>query len=251
MGDKKLKTKDEIIRAGLKPPLCILGTAPSMKDAPWEDECMEFWGVSTVKNFPGFEKLDRAFEMHPKRYWGQQAFLDQMLEFQGTIYMQDAYPEVPGSVRYPYEEIRERFHIPAMGENLFVTNSITWMILLAIHEGYRDISFYGVHMAHTTEYGYQRASCSWALGIMQGMDAMGDKFNIYIAPESELLKARYEYGYQEPTREMTYVQNRIEGLTLGVQQVSDEAKKLNEQRLKTEGALYEAKIILDHIAGYN
>jgi hypothetical protein len=234
----------------VKRPLVILGTAASMTAAPFEDEDTEIWAVQTASAKEGFQRADRLFEMHPRRYWGEPGVTARINETGLPVYMQDHYDEIPKSVRYPYEEIREKFYLPVMKENLFVTNTITWMLLLAIHEGYRDISLFGVHMAHETEYGYQQASCSWALGIIHGMMLQGEKFNLYIVPSSELLTARYEYGYGEPTQAMQWVNSRILGMQRGIQEANQKLTELEKSKLKTEGAVSELKNVYAHLAGF-
>ena len=236
--------------AAAKPPLVILGTADSMSAAPFEDESMEIWGVQTVSAKEACKRIDRVFEMHPRRYWGDPAVQERINSIDAPVYMQYHTDEIPRSVAYPYDEIRERFYLPVMKENLFVTNTITWMLLLAIYEGYKDISLFGIHMAHDTEYGYQQASCSWALGIIHGMMLKGEKINLYIAPSSELLTARYEYGYGEPTQAMQWVGKRITQMTGGVEQADSKINELKERKLRTEGAISEARNIYKHLAGF-
>ncbi len=233
-----------------KPPLVILGTASSMSSAPFEDESMEIWAIQTATAKEGCKRVDRVFEMHPRRYWGDPGVQERINKIDAPVYMQYHTDEIPRSVAYPYDEIKERFYLPVMKDNLFVTNTITWMLLLAIHEGYRDISIFGVHMAHDTEYGYQQASCSWALGIIHGMMLQGEKFNLYIAPTSELLTARYEYGFGEPTQAMQWVHSRYVGLKQGMSEAETKIKDLQRRKDMTEGAAAEAKTIYDHLAGF-
>jgi hypothetical protein len=221
-----------------------------MPQAPFGDETVEMWGVSTVMAREDCERLDRAFELHPRRYWGDFRVMERLNSFDGPIYMQERFDEIPNSVRFPYEEVRREFFLPAMGDNLFVTNTITWMLLLALHEGYTDISLYGVHMAHESEYGYQQASCSWALGIIHGRMLEGKPYKLTIAEDSELLKARYEYGYGEPTRAMQYVEKRRQGLLKGIKEAGEQIDNLQRRKFMTEGAAQEAKIIYDHLAGF-
>jgi hypothetical protein len=164
--------------------------------------------------------------------------------------MQERVEEIPKSVRYPYEEVRERFYHPTMKDNLYVTTTMVWMLLLAMYEGYTDISLYGVHMAHETEYGYQRASMSWALGIIHGWILDGKPYRLYIHPDSELMTARYEYGYGEPTRAMQWIDKRRKGLMQGMKEADDKIADLQRRRHMTEGAAAEAKMIYDHLAGF-
>lgn len=243
---KKSKTKE----AAEKPPLVILGTASSRSQAPFDDDSIEIWGVGTTGAYDDVKRVDRLFETHPRRYWGDYRVMDRLNSFDGPIYMKDHYDEIPNSVKYPYEEVREMFYLNVMKDNLFVTNSITWMILLALYEGYRDISIFGVHMAHDTEYGYQQSSCSWVLGIIHGYILQGLPYSLYIAEESELLTARYEYGFFEPTREMQWVAKRRDGLLAGIKEADKRIEDLKIRRWKTEGAASEADIIYKRLAGY-
>lgn len=238
-----------------KRPLAIVGTAGSSGAAPYDEEIngeplYEIWCGSTALVKDDVKRCDRAFEMHPKRYWGQIVVTDRLNQFKGPVYMQDHYDEIPNSVRYPYEEVRKQFYLPTMGENLYVTNTITWMILLAIYEGYRDVSLYGVHMAHETEYAYQRASCSWAIGILQGMQMMGEDIKIHIHEDSQILRAEYEYGYHEPTAQMQYVKSRIDGFTKGLSQAENEIKDLQVRVYRTQGAREEARHMYEKLAGF-
>jgi len=238
------------MQGGHKPPLCILGTAESLAEAPFGDETVEMWAAGTAIAFPACERADKVFELHPRRYWGAPNVMERYVEFKGEVIMQDHYDEIPNSIAYPHDEIKDMFHLDVMGSNLYVTNTITWMILLAIYQGYTDISLYGVHMSHSTEYAYQRSSCSWALGIIHGMILSGKPYRLHIAEASAILKAEYEYGYDEPTRTMQYLKGRLDGLSAGVKEAETNIKSLNERKLRTEGAISEAKHIYEKISGF-
>jgi len=238
-----------------KKPLCIIGTASTSKDAPYDlkidDEYMyDIWGINTALVKPDVERLDVCFEMHPKRYWGQLPVMQRLNDFDGRIVMQDHYDQIPKSEAFPREAIKKKYHLDAMGENLFVTTTMVYMVLLAIEEGYTDISLYGVHMAHETEYAYQRSSMSWVLGIIHGWILDGKNYKITLPEESEILKAEYEYGYDEPTKAMQYLQGRQQGMQAGIDQANNEIKSLEIRKWKTEGAMSEVKHIHDKLAGW-
>ena len=105
-------------------------------------------------------------------------------------------------------------------------------------------------MSHETEYAYQRSSCSWALGIIHGMILSGKPYRLHIAEASAILKAEYEYGYDEPTRTMQYLKGRLDGLSAGVKEAETSMRSLNERKLRTEGAISEAKHIYEKISGF-
>ena len=243
--------KDKVKQGGVKPPLCILGTAPSLVEAPFGDETVEFWAVPGVFTHPeAKDAVDVLFELHPERWWRQPPVMEQLEEFGKPVYMQDAYPEIPNSLKFPREELRKKFMLDCMGQNLYVTNTITWMILKAIYDGYMDISLYGVHMAHDTEYAYQRASCAWAVGIIHGYILQGLPYKISISEGSHILRAEYEYGFDEPTKMMEYLQGRVAGMTAGITDAGSQITALKERQLRTEGAISEANHILGKMAGW-
>ena len=235
----------------VKKPLCIVGTAASHVDAPWDDDTFEMWTVSgLLVNGPG-HRIDRVFELHP--WWELRSMLALITELEQLpmpIYMQEVSDEIPTSVKYPHDEIKRMFHLDCMGPSLYATNTITWMILLAIYEGYRDFSLFGVHMAHEMEYAYQRSSCSWALGIIHGYMLQGLPYTLHIADGSELLRAKYEYGFHQPTKLMMHATNRVQRYAAGVDQTNEQMEKLKQARWRTEGGKIEAEHWKDFLAGY-
>ncbi len=241
---------------GGKKPLCIIGTAASSKDAPYdmqlddEEYVYDIWGINTALVKEDVKRMDVCFEMHPKRYWGQQAVTERLKDFGGPVYMQDHYDEIPNSKAYPREAIKKKYHWDCMGDNLYVTNTIVWMLLMALEEGYTDISIYGVHMSHNTEYAYQRASCSWILGIIHGWILDGKPYKLFIPDESQLLKAEYEYGFDEPTKMMDYLMGRQQGMDKGIADATAQIKSLQSSIDKTLGAKSEAKLLYEKAAGW-
>jgi hypothetical protein len=224
--------------------LAILGTAPSRSQAPFHDKDITIWGVSGTQKANDVERVDVLFELHPKRYWGIPAVMANLKEFDGNVVMQDHYDDIPKSVAYPYNEVKERFYIPAMGANLYVTNTITWMMLKGILDGFDDFQLYGVHMEHETEYAYQQPNVAWAAGIIQGLG-----LRLYVAGESTLLKARFEYGFHEPTALMRAITDRQEALSNGVEQEKRKMTAAKENMLRTEGAMQEAEHWRKYVSG--
>ena len=234
-----------------KKKLCIVGTASSMPQAPFDDEEYEIWGVSGLLGAEKCTRLDRIFEIHP--WYEVRSMLPLLAEMENSdapIYMQEVHEEVPRSVALPHDELMERFHLDVMGDHLYVTNSITWMILLGIYEGYTDFSLYGVHMAHDMEYAYQRASCSWALGIIHGFILDGKDYQLYLPEESELMHAQYEYGYGQPTKLMMAIEFRRRRLEMGKTQIDKEIEEKIKSKQHTEGAMQEATYWHNYISGY-
>lgn len=224
--------------------LAICGTAPSLKAAPFDNPNFEIWACSPALPSPDLKRADLSFEMHPKRYYGMPNVTDRLINFQKPVYMQDFIDIVPNSIPYPREAIKAEFELGCMNGVLYATNTISWMILLAIYLGYEDLNLFGVHMAHQSEYGYQQPSCSWALGIAQGRGC-----SIWLPKESTLLHARYEYGYDEPTKLMDTIEQRVQELTMGAKQLHGQIEDIAVKKAKTEGALLEAQHWYRHVAG--
>lgn len=224
--------------------LAICGTASTLGAAPFDDSNYEIWAVQPALASEECKRVDRVFEMHGRSYFTQAAVLERLMEFDGPVYMQEHFPEIPNSVAYPRSEIKEQYYIPAMGPNLYVTNTISWMILLALSEGWRDLNFYGVHMAHDTEYYYQQPSCAWALGMAQASGC-----TIWLPKESEVLKARHEYGFDNPTETVMKIDRRLQGMKKGIQEGKTQVETLNERILRTEGAIEEAKYWRGYLSG--
>ena len=117
------------------------------------------------------------------------------------LYLKTEQTEVPGALVYPREDVYKYF-----GRQYF-TNSITYMIALAIMELAPDhkpiegaeIGVWGVDMmvsggivGSESEYGYQRPSCEWVLGVAEGMG-----ITIHIPEQADLLKSACDYGDDE------------------------------------------------------
>ena len=224
---------------------------PTLVQAPGDDESYEMWGISAlIQKLPIIKRLDRAFEFHPERYWGAYGVKKMLNDYGGPVYMQDHYDAIPSSVKYPYDEVREMFYMDAMQGNLYVTNTVTWMILLGLYEGYKDFTLLGINMSSDTEYNYQLPSCSWALGIIKGLALSDKEYTITLPKDTSLLRARYEYGYQEPSEWMLELKERKVRLQLGVEKTEKQITKLVKDKTRTEGALEEAKFWHDRVMGY-
>jgi hypothetical protein len=65
------------------------------------------------------------------------------------------------------------------------------MIALAVYEGFKTIDIYGVDMAVGSEYGEQRPSCEYYIGI-----AKGKGIDIKLPAACDLLKSRFIYGFE-------------------------------------------------------
>jgi hypothetical protein len=174
--------------------VAIVGTAMTYKDAPYSDPSWELWGLNDHwNNMPRatrwFEANYEAASISPVSHMPNITRLDWLKKCPIPVYMEEHYPDIPMSIRYPFDEINDWIsEIDPCGRDYF-TNSVSFMIALAIYEGFDVIHLYGVDMAVGSEYEKQRPSCEFWVGIAKGR---GIKF--YIPEQSDLLKTMAVYG---------------------------------------------------------
>lgn len=171
-----------------KKKVAIVGYSPTRANAPYNDTEWEIWGINDLWKFNDVPRYDRWFDLHtfdtakePDKIKG----IREAFSVGNTpIYLQEVDPDLPNSRRYPIEAIRKEF-------GSYFTNTISFMIALAIYEGYEEIGVYGVDMSTYGEYSHQRASCEYFLGI-----AVGKGIKVTVPDGADLLKSRFIYGYE-------------------------------------------------------
>lgn len=203
---KELKEKELIENVKEQEPIkrtkvAIVGFAPSRDQAPYNNPDFEIWSVNNLHRF--IPRTDRVFQLHQRSEWE----VDDLHGFPGKkhlewlktcgipVYTIEKYPDIPTSIKFPLDELIEEFGIPRQKgktKDAYFTNSISFMIALAIYEGFKEIHIYGVDMAVLSEYNEQRPSCEYYLGI-----AKGRGIDVYLPVESDLLKTRFIYGYED------------------------------------------------------
>lgn len=148
----------------------------------------ELWGLNELYRYVDIKKFDRWFEIHPRKVIDpDKAHIEGLGKIEGIpIYMQEHYDDIPMSRALPKDEIEK-----AIGESGdYQTSSISWMIGLALLEGFEKIHLYGIDMAQETEYSEQRPCVEFLLGIAQGRAV-----ETYLPDESDILKAIGQYAY--------------------------------------------------------
>jgi len=155
--------------------LLILGKGPSKANAPTDFEG-EVWGLNDLHSNLAFT---RWFELHPPGRWDAKFLREKDI----PVYMQQHYPEVPKSIPYPLDKITRKY-------GRYFTNSISYMLALALDEGFKTILLYGADFLTNTEYYHQKGSVEYFLGVARAMGV-----DVFIHPRSNLLKAKL-YGYE-------------------------------------------------------
>lgn len=182
--------------------VAIVGFAESSRlKAPFRDQSWEVWAMNQLYRF--IPRATRWWELHP--HTGPRSYLaDQVpgTDYLGwlkacpiPVYMVSQHPEIPNSIEYPLAQMIDAFDLesvrPDMRQKGYFHSSVDLMLALAISEGFEHIGIWGVDMVHDTEYGYQKPSGSFWLGVAKGR---GVKLTIPV--ESALMNNEgYVYGY--------------------------------------------------------
>ena len=217
--------------------LAIVGCADTTKNNVkklYRQKGWEIWGINTLwKSTPHIiPKATRWFMVHKydraineKGDFDQWEWMKQVKDF--PIYAvgeDEKFKEVPMATPFP----RELTHL---FRNYF-TNSISYMIALAIYEGFSEINLYGVEMALSGEYGYQRPSVEYFLGIAEGLG-----IKVYLPERCDLLTTTVLYGYEDHNRMAEKLRQQTMEFTRRTQELNGNIQKLAADRNACFGAL--------------
>jgi hypothetical protein len=180
--------------------VAIIGFTDHRVEAPLTED-WERWGINELYRYMPIGHFTRWFEIHdPKVLEGDKGcpptelsggkpwppHLEAMKQIPQPIYMHEHYDDIPNSIPFPKDEVIAA--IPQFGD--YQTSSISWMLALAIAEGFEEIGVYGVDMAQETEYFEQRPTCEFLIGV-----ALGRGIKVHIPKTSDLMKCVGQYGF--------------------------------------------------------
>lgn len=220
----------------------IVGFAPSWAETKWDDKDAEIWCLNEFykigKTVPNF-RADRWFEIHDRN--SKSKATPEHQQFLRTcpcpVYMWKKYEDIPNSVRFPKDEIVQFFEEKGYSGARYFTNSISWFIALAIYEGFKEISVTGVDMATDSEYGWQRPSCEYWLGVCDGLG-----IKLHIPASSDLLKCTQLYGFESNNQNRAWMKTQIGEL-------SKRSHQFAQQQAQAQGAAHQAEIAQAEIRG--
>lgn len=247
-----------------KKKVCIVGFAKSWVETPFEDPDFEIWGLNELykyfKQKPG-ARADRWFEIHnPNSPSKNNKDHHEFLKTCGMpVYMQKHFDEFPTSMPYPREEVKSMIN-----ENMIYTgkgsrycnfsNQITWMILLAVLEGFEEIHVYGVDMATkeeiktadgkmevTGEYIWQRPSVEAMICY-----CLGKGIKMLVPLTSELCKFPMDYGFDTDNQTRCFIRSRKKELVKAEnklaydeQQLMQQIEQIRQRRANIRGSISE------------
>lgn len=150
--------------------VAIVGGGPSRRKAPFDDESWEIWAFSSrAWTYP---RVDRWFELHSmtdlrdqlstyrKGRRSYRGYMRMLRRMSCPVYMQRTHRSIPTSVRYPIEQVLERF-------GRCFTSTVSYAVALAIMEGYDVIGLWGIDVRRK-EYLHQRPALKYLLALAKG-----------------------------------------------------------------------------------
>jgi len=207
--------------------IAIVGKAPSSRLlAPYDDPSWEIWTLSDLVPQGQAKRFDRHFELHPF-HWikdNNPPYWQWLTEIRDKpVYLRGTDPlQIPAGVAYPKDEVLSAFRFR------YYTNTVSWMLAMAILEQPPRVGVWGVDMAQTTEYRSQRPSCEWLLGVAQGTG-----IDVVLPGECDLLKTPFLYGFDhdggEMRRKWEARNNELKGRIQRQQQKAMEAQQVVAQ----------------------
>lgn len=247
-----------------KPPkkIAIVGCSDSKDLAPYDDDSWEIWSMNNA--YAHVRRRNLWFEIHPikkengkyyRRKLIKPGIFEYVTDFRGAkveeylmelarldipVLMQQKWDIIPKSEPYPIDKAVKTF-------GTYFTNSVSYMIAFALMQGATDIGCYGVDMATGSEYGPQRPSCEFFLGIAAGMGV-----KVTIPPAADLLKTKFLYGFQE--REQAAWEEKMAGIQQSMasrrnkaQQELDLASRKVQQYIGAQEAMMEIERIWSNL----
>jgi len=213
--------------------VAIVGKAPSSRGlAPYEDESWEIWTLSDLVLQGQAPRFSRHFEIHPFDWLTQQEEYFEWLQGipadSASVYVRSEIEaeQVPAAEALPADALVAKF-------GRYFTNTVSWMLAVAIEANAKEIGIWGVDMAQEPEYKAQRPSCEYIIG-----HARGAGIKVTIPAESDLLKSSRLYGIDTDGGEMREKwKSRTAELRRRVEQHDNEASRNRDQMIFLQGAL--------------
>ena len=235
-----------IRKSKLKKGIILLGSGPTASEAPIGEARAagtEVWGLNAVHRQIDPWLFTRFFQIHRPgsneghidepdhqawlKAWGTDKYKKWVEDWgnyspnapkeeghkePAPIYMITKSKEIPTSITYPIDEIATA--LGPMGRKYF-TNTIDFMLALAIYEGFNEIALYGIDLTNDgdNEYTKMRQSLEYYVGVMHGRG-----ISYFIPQRSSLCRSDRIYGYEEKSKQNSNLLKLLEGITKEINQ---------------------------------
>lgn len=231
--------------------VAIVGFADTKDQAPYQDPTWEIWALNDLHGY--CPRVTRHFDIHPRENIDQDYMLARnqgqtppeniglsgLRKLSMPVYMQDVYPDIPNSIKFPLKEMVEFWEKRNLAGAKYLTNSIAIMIAFALFDGitsgvqYKNINIFGVDMAVGSEYVDQRPSCEYWIGVAEGMGV-----KVFIPPASDLLKTRFIYGFEQEQQDVynLKIENMLKNMDARRAQIMQQEQQAHDARMQFEGA---------------
>lgn len=206
--------------------------------APFADEEVETWGINQLWKVLPDRRWDRWFELHSLYDFyhandGHKDFLRELSSKDIPVYVREEDYKlalewgIETAQPFPHNIILDRFRP-------YFTNTISWLIALAIMMRPEWLGLYGVDMAQdhllAAEYSEQRPSCEYFIGIAEGLG-----IEIVIPNGSDLIASSHLYGYEDSGRILEKMTSRFVELGSNKEQLTQRLAQLKTEAAKVEG----------------
>lgn len=202
----------------------IIGTAPTWKNTPWQDQGLDILSLNDAYVLPGFARANGWFDLHPipemvfrpkgerkvspehapvGGYLRPEGHLDWLKTRAFPVYLHDCrdtgcadlpkekrshdpypFPAWPNARPFPFKAIEARF-------GAYFSSTPAWMLAWMLLDGYKDVSIYGIHLATEWEYIHQRPNMEFLIGM-----ALAQGVTFTIPQRSSLLRGKHKYAVE-------------------------------------------------------
>ena len=214
----------------VKQKIAIVGfAAGTVAKAPFADSDVEKWGINQLWKIVPDKPFDRWFELHSLYdfYHANPAHQDFLRNFAGPVYVRaEDYAlalewGIDTAQPFPHTVLTDQFRP-------YFSNTVSWLIALAIMMRPDWLGMYGVDMAQdhllAAEYSEQRPSCEYFLGIAEGLG-----IDLFIPNGSDLLASSHLYGYEDSGRVIEKMGSRFTELGRNKEQMMAQMSQLESQ----------------------
>jgi len=228
-------TLKEFFPAATKKKLAVVGMYRGTRElAPWDDEDYDIWCLNNAYQRGDFVKRATMWwDIHDDSVIHQNIHNPNHAEVLAAmdipIMMQEVYPDIPNSIRYPIEAVIAEFGTK------YISSSFALQAIAAYAMGYERVEFYGYTMKALGDYFKQRPNAEYWLGRLKERG-----FNFYFPEDCDILRGDF-YAYEDTIQSViTSMNTRILKLTSDADKafalsLSEEGKMLILAELKSRG----------------